>query len=292
MPMIIPPMILMNTTSRPAIASPRTNFEAPSIAPKKALSSSRCLRRARASFSLMSPAERSASIAICLPGMASRLKRAATSAIRPEPLVMTTKFTITRIVNTMMPMTKLPLMTKLPNASMTWPAAAVPSCPCARIRRVDARLSASRSIVAISSTVGNDENSSGAWMNSAVIRISTDRMMEIASAKSSSSGGSGRIRTIRMVKTPIASARSPRLARSPKRKPGKENPPDCPAVTSVIKAAPFYPVRETRRDATSGSTAQRFAADQAAKEARSCDKKRKQGTPARQFLPGAWLPPG
>jgi len=28
------------------------------------------------------------------------------------------------------------------------------------------------------------------------------------------------------------------------------------------------------------------------REARSCDKKRKQGTPARQFLPGAWLPPG
>ena len=39
---------------------------------------------------------------------------------------MTTKFTITRMVNTMMPMTKLPLITKLPNASMTWPAAAVP----------------------------------------------------------------------------------------------------------------------------------------------------------------------
>ena len=33
--------------------------------------------------------------------------------------VMTTKFTITRMVNTMMPMTKLPLITKLPNAWMT-----------------------------------------------------------------------------------------------------------------------------------------------------------------------------
>ncbi len=37
------------------------------------------------------PAERSASIAICLPGIASRLKRAATSAMRPAPLVITTK---------------------------------------------------------------------------------------------------------------------------------------------------------------------------------------------------------
>ena len=136
------------------MASPRTNFEAPSIAPKKALSSSSALRRARASFSLIRPAERSASIAICLPGMASRLKRAATSAMRPEPLVMTTKFTITRIVNTMMPITKLPLITKLPNASMTWPAAAVPSCPRDRMRRVEARLSASRSMVAISRMVG------------------------------------------------------------------------------------------------------------------------------------------
>ena len=126
MPMIMPPITLMNTTSRPAIASPRTNFEAPSIAPKKALSSSSCLRRVRASCSSIRPAERSASIAICLPGMASRLKRAATSAMRPEPLVMTTKFTMTRIVNTMMPITKLPLITKLPNASITCPAAAVP----------------------------------------------------------------------------------------------------------------------------------------------------------------------
>ena len=58
-------------------------------------------------------------MAICLPGMASRWKRAATSAMRPEPLVMTTKLTITRMVKTMMPMTKLPLMTKLPNASIT-----------------------------------------------------------------------------------------------------------------------------------------------------------------------------
>ena len=47
--------------------------------------------------SSISPADRSASIAICLPGMASSEKRAATSAMRPEPLVMTTKFTITRM---------------------------------------------------------------------------------------------------------------------------------------------------------------------------------------------------
>src|SRR5712664_2342399 len=78
--MMIPPMMLMNTTRRPATASPRTNFDAPSIAPKKPLSSSSALRRSFAAFSSIRPADRSASIAICLPGLASRWKRAATRA--------------------------------------------------------------------------------------------------------------------------------------------------------------------------------------------------------------------
>ena len=201
------------------------------MAPKKPPSSSSVLRRARASFSSIMPADRSASIAICLPGMASRWKRAATSAMRPEPLVMTTKFTITRMANTMMPMTKLPPITKLPKAWMTWPAAPVPSWPCDRISRVDARLSDNRSIVEISSTVGKAENSSGVWMNSAVIRISTEKMIEMASAKSSSSGGSGRISTTRMVSTPTASPRSPRFIRAPRLpRPGRLMPRGAPAA--------------------------------------------------------------
>ena len=134
--------------------------------------------------------------------------------MRPEPLVMTTKFTMIRIAKTIIPMTKLPPITKLPKASMTWPAAAVPSWPCARIRRVEARFSASRSMVAISSTVGKAENSSGFWMNSAVIRIRTERVIETARKRSSTSGGSGRISTTRMAMTPMASIRSPRLAKA------------------------------------------------------------------------------
>ena len=47
--------------------------------------------------------------------------------MRPEPLVMTTKFTITRIANTIRPITKLPCMMKPPKAWITRPAAAVPS---------------------------------------------------------------------------------------------------------------------------------------------------------------------
>jgi len=123
---------------------------------------------------------------------------------------------MTRIVNTMIPMTKLPLITKLPNASMTWPAAAVPSWPCERMSRVEARLSASRSMVAINSTVGKEENSSGVWMNRAVIRINTEMMIEMARKRSRTIGGSGNIRTTRMVITPIASARSPRRSRVPR----------------------------------------------------------------------------
>ena len=75
----------------------------------------------------------------------------------------------------MTPITTLPCMMKRPNDSITWPAAAGPSWPWPRISRVEARLSASRSMVAISSTVGKALNSSGFSMNSAVSRISTEK---------------------------------------------------------------------------------------------------------------------
>ena len=98
---------------------------------------------------------------------------------------------------------------------MTWPAAAVPSWPFDRISRVEAMFSDSRSMVEISRMVGNDENSSGAWMNSEVIRIRIDTVIEIARNRSSTIEGSGRISTTRMVRTPNASARSPRFRMSP-----------------------------------------------------------------------------
>ena len=123
-PMTMPPKMLTAVMMRPAMASPRTNFEAPSIEPKKALSSSSSRRRRVASLSSMRPALRSASMAICLPGMASSVKRAPTSAMRVAPLVITTKLTVIRITKTMVPMTKSPLMTKLAKPAMTWPAAA------------------------------------------------------------------------------------------------------------------------------------------------------------------------
>ena len=67
----------------------------------------------------MLPADSSLSIAICLPGMASRLNRAATSAMRPEPLVMTMKFTTRRMANRIRPITTSPPIRKPPNAATT-----------------------------------------------------------------------------------------------------------------------------------------------------------------------------
>ena len=61
-------------------------------------------------------------MAICLPGIASSVKRAETSATRSDPFVMTIKLMPTRMMNTMKPTTGLPPTTKLPNAVMTSPA--------------------------------------------------------------------------------------------------------------------------------------------------------------------------
>ena len=227
------------------MASPRTNLAAPSIEPKKALSSSSSLRRALAEASSMRPAERSASIAICLPGMASSEKRAATSAMRPEPLVMTTKLTITRMAKTMIPMTKLPCMMKPPKASITPPAASGPSWPCARISRVEARLSERRSMVAIRSTVGKAEKSSGFSMKRAVSSTSTENMIESASNRSSRIGGSGRMRTTRMAMTPKAMSTS--LWRSALPIAGSTCMVVVLSCSAMVSLLPLSPISSMRR---------------------------------------------
>ena len=100
----------MKVDTSPAMASPFTNFAAPSIEPWKLLSSSSSFRRWRACFSSIMPALRSASIAICLPGRLSRWKRAETSATRPAPSLTTTWFTSRRMAKTIMPTTMSPAM--------------------------------------------------------------------------------------------------------------------------------------------------------------------------------------
>ncbi|MGY4368027.1 hypothetical protein ACVW1A_004092 [Bradyrhizobium sp. LB1.3] len=102
-------------------------------------------------------------------------------------------------------------------------------------------LSDSRNMVEISRTVGKAENSSGVWMNSDVIRIRIESVIEIARNRSSTIAGSGRISTTRMVRTPSASAMSPRLRMLPISarvgKPAFVLPAPCPAVTSTMVAA-------------------------------------------------------
>src|SRR3954452_8563234 len=127
-------------------------------------------------------------------------------------------------------------------------------------------------------------------MNTDVVRIRTDKMMEMLTEKSSRTGGRGRIRTTRMAITPTASAKSPRLARSPKRKPGKENPPDCPAVTSVMRVWRLLPADLILRSASEarleGWHALRPSRRRLAPAPQDEDPR------VRQFLPGAWLPAG
>ena len=70
-------------------------------------------------------------------------------------------------------MTKSPPTTKAAKPLITEPAAPRPLWPPARISRTVARLSARRSSVATSSTVGKLEKSSGFSIQIATIRIST-----------------------------------------------------------------------------------------------------------------------
>ena len=107
----------------------------------------------------MTPARMSPSMLICLPGMASSEKRAATSATRSDPFVITMNCTIVMIRKMTAPTTKLPATTKLPKVWMIWPASAS-----SRIKRVDAMSSERRNRVVSSRTDGNETNDRGDLM--------------------------------------------------------------------------------------------------------------------------------
>ncbi len=121
-PTITPPIRLMKVVTIDMIESPLTNLVAPSMAPKKSASRWIFERRVRASCSSIRPELRSASIAICLPGIASRVNRAETSATRSEPLVMTRNWTKTMMRKMTRPTTTFPWMTNSPNVLTTSPA--------------------------------------------------------------------------------------------------------------------------------------------------------------------------
>ena len=158
-PIASPPSRFTTMMTMPAMASPLTNFIAPSIEPCSLLSSSISRRLARASVLSIRPERRSESIESCLPGMASRVKRAPTSATRSAPFAMTRNCTSVMIRNTTRPTTRLPPATICPNVWMMLPAS-----PCSRIIRVVATDSARRNSVEMSSIEGKAENCSAVWM--------------------------------------------------------------------------------------------------------------------------------
>ena len=212
--------------------------------PKKALSSSSSRRRDCDSLSVMRPADRSASMAICLPGMASSVKRAPTSAMRVAPLVMTTKLMVSRMAKTMRPMTKSPLITSREKPPMMKPAALDPSEPLDRMSRVVAMLSDRRSSVATSSTVGKAENSSGRSIHSATIRISTESAIDSASPMSIMKEGIGRKKIDRIATMPMAKPTSRPLRRGARAVlPGGRGAPVAPRRTGVIAAMLIRPRR-------------------------------------------------
>ena len=106
----------------------------------------------------------------CLPGIASNVKRAATSAIRPAPLVITVKLITVRIRKITIPTTKLPLTTNSPNASIRSPASASD-----KIRRVVPTFRPNRYNVKIRSNVGNPVKSEGFLRNRITSRINIAR---------------------------------------------------------------------------------------------------------------------
>ncbi len=107
-------------------------------------------------------------MAICFPGIASSVNRAATSLIRVAPLVITTNCTMTMIVKMMMPTITEDPATKVPKTSITLPAMYMADSgvgeSALRISRVDATFRTSRKSVAPSSSAGKTLNSSGRSM--------------------------------------------------------------------------------------------------------------------------------
>ena len=92
---------------------------------------------------------------ICLPGIASRANRAATSATRSEPLAITMNWTTAMIVNTTPPTTTLLPTMRCPKVSMIFPALA-----CSRMSLVDAMFRPKRNSVVNSSSDGKVDNAS------------------------------------------------------------------------------------------------------------------------------------
>ena len=136
-------------------------------------------------------------MAICLPGIASRVKRAATSDTRSAPFVMTMNCTRTMMRKINTPMTMFPWVIRLPKALMTMPA----SPPSRRISRVEETFNPNRNSVVTSSSEGKMENSNGSEMLMVIMRIIMDREIFRIIRTSSTGAGSGITRNNTMTTT-------------------------------------------------------------------------------------------
>ncbi len=183
------------------IASPLTNLLAPSIAPKKSASRWIFVRRSRAVFSSIRPEERSAPIAICLPGMASKVKRALTSATRSLPFEITMNWTTTIMRKMTKPTKGLPRMTKSPNVLTTSPAYPFSM----RIKRVEEMFNAKRNKVVISKIDGNKLNCKASWIFMEIKRMMKEMDKFKMNIISKSQAGKGKIikRTMRTTKSEL-----------------------------------------------------------------------------------------
>ena len=202
-PMQMPARMLTSAMMMLAMASPFTNFIAPSIAPCSVHSSSRRWRRFCASADDSTPARTSASMLICLPGIASSAKRAATSATRSEPFAMTMNWTIAMMRNTTPPTTTLLPTISRPKVSMMWPALA-----CSRISLVDAMLSDSRNRVVNSSSDGKVDSDSGEGTYIATMSSTRLAARLLAMSRSSTAVGSGSTNSATMQISSAASTTS------------------------------------------------------------------------------------
>ena len=156
----------------PAIVSPFTNFIAPSIEPNKLDSLCKSSRFFTASSGDIKPALKSASIVICLPGIASKANLAETSAIRSAPFVITMNCTTVIIKKITPPTTMLPPVTNVPNAWITSPAS-----PFAKIKRVEAIDKTRRNIVPKRIIDGNAANSNGFCTYKDIIKSTIPKVM-------------------------------------------------------------------------------------------------------------------
>lgn len=130
-------------------------------------------------------------MANCLPGSESSAKRAETSAIRPEPFVMTMKFTTEITPKTVSPTSSEPPATNSAKPLMTWPAAVGPFWPCVRIRRVEDTFSDRRISSETKSRIGKAWKSVGFSTRDAMTRISVAMAIDSAMPMSSMAAGIG-----------------------------------------------------------------------------------------------------